>query len=137
MKRRSRTGDRGAAAAEFALVLPLLLLLVFGIIDFGRMINQQLTLTEGAREGSRLAVVVPGSSDSAIEARVRLVAADAHVVGPVTSCRNAAAGAQVTVTATKTFEFATPVGVFAAFFGAGGVGGNFTMTGEGVGTCRS
>ena len=52
----SRRGarDRGAAAVEFALLLPLLLLIVFGIIDFGRALNAQITLTQAAREGARL-----------------------------------------------------------------------------------
>ena len=49
--------DRGASAVEFALVLPLLLLIVFGIIDFGRALNAQITLTQAAREGARLDAV--------------------------------------------------------------------------------
>jgi len=40
---RSAARDRGAAAVEFALLLPVLLLLVFGIIDFGRALNAQIT----------------------------------------------------------------------------------------------
>ncbi len=59
MKRPPSSGrkvrDRGSAAVEFALVLPLLLLIVFGIIDLGRALNAQITLTEAAREGVRLA----------------------------------------------------------------------------------
>ncbi|HEX5741750.1 MAG TPA: TadE family protein [Pilimelia sp.] len=52
--RRSHTGpDGGAAAVEMALVLPLLALVLFGIIDFGRMFHSQITLTEAAREGAR------------------------------------------------------------------------------------
>src|SRR6266699_2915884 len=47
--------DRGAVAVEFALLLPMLLLLLFGIIDFGRALNAQITLTQAAREGARLA----------------------------------------------------------------------------------
>ena len=39
------------------MVLPLLLLIVFGIIDFGRLLNAQITLTQAAREGARLAAV--------------------------------------------------------------------------------
>ncbi len=38
-------GERGAAAVEFALVLPLLVALVLGIVDFGRAYNQQVSKT--------------------------------------------------------------------------------------------
>ncbi len=38
-RQRSGTGERGAAMVEMAIVLPVLLLLVFGIIDFGRLYN--------------------------------------------------------------------------------------------------
>ncbi|MFN8158081.1 MAG: TadE/TadG family type IV pilus assembly protein [Candidatus Nanopelagicales bacterium] len=51
------TGDSGASAVEFALVVPLLLLVVFGIINFGVLFSQQLTLNNGVREGARRAVV--------------------------------------------------------------------------------
>lgn len=47
------SSDCGAAMVEFAIVLPLLLMLVFGIIEFGRGYNAQLTLTHAAREGVR------------------------------------------------------------------------------------
>jgi Flp pilus assembly protein TadG len=49
--------DSGAAAVEFAIVVPVLLLLVFGIITFGIIFSQQLTLNNAAREGARKAIV--------------------------------------------------------------------------------
>lgn len=49
--------ERGAAAVEFALVVPLLLLLVVGIVDFGRAFSVQITLTQAARAGARSMVV--------------------------------------------------------------------------------
>jgi Flp pilus assembly protein TadG len=45
--------SRGAVAVEFALILPLLVLLVFGIYEFGRGYNAKVTLTHAAREGVR------------------------------------------------------------------------------------
>ena len=53
IRRRRATGERGAAMVELAIVLPVLLLLVFGIIEFGRLYNAQVTLTHAAREGIR------------------------------------------------------------------------------------
>jgi len=52
LRRRAR-GERGAAMVELAIVLPVLLLLVFGIIEMGRLYNAQVTLTHAAREGIR------------------------------------------------------------------------------------
>ena len=52
--RRHRADDRGATLVELALVLPILVLLVFGIVEFGRAYNAQVTLTHAAREGARV-----------------------------------------------------------------------------------
>ncbi|MBT2500744.1 pilus assembly protein [Agromyces sp. ISL-38] len=52
-----RGDDRGAAAVEFALVLPLLLVLVLGILEFGRVFNIQIALSNAAREGARYMAV--------------------------------------------------------------------------------
>lgn len=54
---RSSPRDEGASAVEFALVSPLLIILVFGIIQFGIVFAQQLSLSNGARQGARLGVV--------------------------------------------------------------------------------
>lgn len=50
--RRARR-ERGAVAVEFALVLPVLVFLVFGLIDFGWMINRDTQINNAAREGAR------------------------------------------------------------------------------------
>jgi len=54
-------GRSGQALAEFALVIPLFLLLVSGIIDFGLGLNASITVTNAAREAARLGVVKPYS----------------------------------------------------------------------------
>lgn len=55
--RASRGSDRGVALVEFAIIMPLLFLLVFGIIEFGNAFFQNLDVRHGAREGARLAAV--------------------------------------------------------------------------------
>ena len=47
--------ERAAAMVEFAIVLPILLLMVFGIVDFGRALYTLNNLTAAVREGARLA----------------------------------------------------------------------------------
>ena len=54
----------GAVAVEFALILPALLLLVVGIINFGWLLGQKLSLNQAVREGARMAVV-PGTDNGA------------------------------------------------------------------------
>jgi Flp pilus assembly pilin Flp len=49
--------ERGAAAVEFALILPVIIMLLFGIIELGRAWNVKQVLTDAAREGARVAAV--------------------------------------------------------------------------------
>ena len=53
----SDRGQEGAAAVEFALLLPLLVLLLFGFIQFGLAFNTRIQATNAAREAARQAVV--------------------------------------------------------------------------------
>lgn len=57
LKSASDQGERGQAVIEMALTLPLLLLVVFGIIDFGFMFQRYEVVTNAAREGARLGVL--------------------------------------------------------------------------------
>lgn len=50
-------GDRGASLVEFGIVAPLLLLLLFGVVEFGLLFGKKLDVSQGAREGARLAAV--------------------------------------------------------------------------------
>jgi Flp pilus assembly protein TadG len=54
--------EDGAAAVEFAVVLPALLLIVFGIIEFGFIFNTQISLTQAAREGVRVEALGTGDA---------------------------------------------------------------------------
>ena len=59
-------GERGVALVEFALILPVLALLLFGMLDFGKAFNYWIDETHLANEGARFAVVNknPASSGS-------------------------------------------------------------------------
>jgi Flp pilus assembly protein TadG len=59
----------GAELVEFALVLPILLLIFGGIVDFGLLLQRQQVVTNAAREGARLAVL-PGYTSADVQARV-------------------------------------------------------------------
>ena len=71
--RHRRRPERGGALVEAALVLPLLLMLALGAVDFGFMINRDTLINNAAREGAREGMF--GGDAAAIEARVRDVAA--------------------------------------------------------------
>ncbi len=128
--------DRGAAAVEFALLLPILLLLVFGIIDFGRALNAQVTLTQAAREGARLAALNQPNVVSRTQAA-------ATGLSPVTvtvtsSCPTGAGqGVDAVVRTSYSFSFVTPVGAVAGLFGGSGFGSPITLSAQGEMPCET
>jgi Flp pilus assembly protein TadG len=58
-------GEKGATLVEFAFILPIFILFIFGIIDFGWAFSQNLDVKQGAREGGRILAVNGGSGASA------------------------------------------------------------------------
>lgn len=128
--RRRASGERGAAAVEFALILPIFLMLLFGIIDFGYMINRGGIINNAARDAAREA------SLNGTEAQVRAVAlAGVTQVGGVNvtvTCRTPvgapcgnydtgrASGGTAIVRIQYQHEMLTPVGIF--------VPGGFNLT---------
>ncbi len=67
-----RSNEKGQSLVEFALILPIMLLILFGIIQFGFIFNGQITVTSAAREGARLGAV--GGDNEAIREQVRSAA---------------------------------------------------------------
>ncbi len=92
--------ERGSALIEFALVFMLLMLLLFGIIEFGLMLYDEQVLTNAAREGARAGIIQqnPRVSDAAIKAVVTDYAA-AHLV---TFGNDQLTASDVTITRTGT-----------------------------------
>ena len=118
--RRSGGSQAGAALIEVAFVLPILLVLAMGMLDFGRAFHMKSLLDQAAREGVRVAVVT--APDPAIVTnRVNAILAPAGVTANSITVAGPNAVNQVTVTVTATFTFVTP-GIFAL------VGGNYGNT---------
>lgn len=126
----SRTEGRqqpegGVALVEFAMVLPLLLVLVFGIIDFGRAFQTWITLTNAAREGARLGTV---SQDAqAVRQRCESTAGVSGVSCSVSGLPGIT-GQDVTVTARFTLRFITPVGSLISLMGGQGMRTTYAMS---------
>jgi len=60
--------ERGQSLTEFALILPVLVLLVMAILDFGRAVYAYSVVANAAREGARFAAVSPNDSVGAVAA---------------------------------------------------------------------
>jgi len=123
--------QRGAAAVEFALVVPLLIVLVLGIAEFGRAFQVQGTLSAAAREGVR--VMALQNDQAAAKTAVRNAASslnptitDAEItVDPPTGCPTVNAGS-TSVRLTISY----PMPYLTGFFGSG-----LNLTGTGVMRC--
>jgi Flp pilus assembly protein TadG len=63
--------QKGQSLVEFAIILPIILLLLMGIVEFGMMLNSYLTIQNVAREGARLGIV--GGSDLEIETLIKSI----------------------------------------------------------------
>ncbi len=106
-KRWSMRNEKGQTMVEFVIVLPILLLLLLGILQFGVVFNNYITLTDAVRAGARQAAVGRSVADptGAAVSRVRASAANldqAQLNVSVTSAWTQ--GADVTVQATYPYS---------------------------------
>ena len=118
--RRRKRDQRGAAAVEFALIAPIFLLVLFGIMDFGYMINRSSIINNAARDAAREASL--GGDQAAVEAAANLTLTGVPGATVSTSCvtltgaactvGSAVTGDKVTVKVTYVHEFITPVSMF-------------------------
>jgi Flp pilus assembly protein TadG len=110
------------------------MLLVFGIVDFGRALNAQVTLTQAAREGARMAAL----GEPNVVSGTKAAATGLNPVSvTVTSCPTggAAAGTSAVVQVSYSFSFVTPVAAIASIFGSS-FGSTMTLTAQGVMPCE-
>jgi Flp pilus assembly protein TadG len=109
--RRHRTarrllGERGAAAVEFALVVPVLLVLLMGIVEFSKAFNAQATLSAAAREAARTMALANDPSQARAIAQTAagpLGSAAAITIAPTTCAADGSSTVTVTITYRQTF----------------------------------
>jgi Flp pilus assembly protein TadG len=126
--RPSPNEESGVALIEFAFVLPILLVLAMGMLDFGRAFHTKSLLDQAAREGARVAVVTSPDVDI-VESRVNAVLASGGIVPTSVTVVGPDPANMVTVTVNATFTFITP-GVFALV--GGDYGNTIPMAGQTV-----
>ena len=137
---RLQRDERGGAIVEFAIVLPILVLFVFGIIEFGRAYSARIELTNSVREGVRTAAlgrdgcppVVPEPSNyfrdcivSSTRSAAPGLAPSSMTVTPTLCPAAPVAGDRARVRATYPFRYDIP------FFRRG----TWTLSAEGVMRC--
>lgn len=121
----SESTERGAVAVEFALLAPVLIMILLGIMEFGRAYNIQISLTNAAREGVRSMAI----NNSQTAARTAAKAAATHLNPALTdtniafSAANCTVGSQMTVTINYSLSTMTRIA------------GPFSMTGRGTMLC--
>ena len=103
--------ESGASAVEFALLLPVLMMVLFGIIEFGMALYRQAILTNASREGARLGIVqsIPAITTAAINGAIDTYLNNAGITpGSVSRViiPGAVTGAPVRVTLTLPYTFA-------------------------------
>ncbi|NLX94660.1 MAG: pilus assembly protein [Rhodopirellula sp.] len=103
-----RKNRRGTAAVEFAVVAPLFFLLVLGMVEFGRMVMVQQIITNGSREGARMAVL-DGTTATDVLTTVNNYLSSAAVAGATVTVNpdppnTAGFGEPVTVTVSVPFD---------------------------------
>ena len=102
--------EKGAAAVEFALILPILVLIVFGIIQFGPAFLYTISFTQTAREVARLAAVEEIIDATAILAKIPVFAG--HPVSGLTITIDEpidAIGEPVSATVSAQYGFTIPL----------------------------
>jgi Flp pilus assembly protein TadG len=125
-----RTGKRegGQSLVEFALVLPIFLLVLFAIVDFGMAFHAWITVTNSAREGARLGAVRADSTD--IEQRVRDTADSLDQGDLLVTVTNAEGvpGESVVVDVSYGYSLMTPLAGIVSMMSGGNISDSLTLS---------
>lgn len=137
--------ERGAVAVEFALLVPVFLLLITLLIDFSRIGYVQISLNSAARESVRASsfglnlseISAVANSTSGDAARLAQISSSATLtVTQVRTCgASTALGRTTEVEVSTLFDWATPLELFDFISGPGALGQNLVIRARGVMVC--
>jgi Flp pilus assembly protein TadG len=100
-----RNSTEGAAAVEFGLILPVLMLVLMGIMEYGYVFYVDLTITNAAREGARVGVTVEdGNNADDVAVSVASKYLPANMRPPVSSVDGRLVGSDIVVNITTPFH---------------------------------
>jgi Flp pilus assembly protein TadG len=99
--------ERGAALVEMAVILPVLLLLVFGLIEFSRAFNAKAVVTHASREGVRVLAITGDAGQGAEAARAASGPLDPALIG--ISSTGCTPGEPTSMTVSYPFEWLMPL----------------------------
>jgi Flp pilus assembly protein TadG len=140
LKKGIRRGEKGQSLAEFVMVLPIFLILVFAIIDFGMGFHAWLTVTNSAREGARLGSVRapaaggcdnnPSTQATNVDCRVRETADSLNQANLAVTITNAqgSPGSSIVVDVDYDYDLITPLVSLLGLISGGAVGPTLTFS---------
>lgn len=125
----SETSERGAVAVEFALLAPVLIMLLLGIMEFGRAYNVQISLSNAAREGARVMAINYAAPTATTTAKAAAISAASvlspsltndkiafkYQTTPASTPAPTACAANVQVTVTIDYNLSTMTGIAGPF----------------------
>jgi len=128
-KKGNRHGEKGQALVEFVFVLPLFLVLVLAVVDFGMGLHAWISVTNGAREGARLGSVEATAGE--IETKVRAVTSTLDQAKLTVTTTNAQgdSGEGVTVKVDYQYDLITPLGGIIGVLG-GSIGSTLNLSSQ-------
>jgi Flp pilus assembly protein TadG len=100
--------DHGAALVEFAILLPILVLLIMGMVEFGRGYNAQITLTQASREGVRILAITKDASQ-AVTATENVAATSLDITQLTVTTTACNSGDPTSLTASYPFTYDIPL----------------------------
>ena len=138
--KKGNRGEKGQSLAEFVMVLPIFLILVFAIIDFGMGFHAWLTVTNSAREGARLGAVRapaaggcdndPSTQATNVDCRVRETADSLNQANLAVTISNAqgSPGSSIVVDVDYDYDLITPLDNLLGLISGGSVGPTLTFS---------